>query len=235
MSNLPLAFLMGLLGSLHCAVMCGPLMLSLPLQKTSFIKSAFQVLSYQFGRVLTYTILGMLVGFIGNSFSVFANQKALSLTIGIVLIVFVLIQFSGAYSKTLNSLQFKFVAPISKLMGKMFGLPLWGFFAGFLNGLIPCGMVYLALATALNTATVEGGATFMFLFGLGTTPLMLMISLGGVYLKKYIRFNTQKLVPWFMLFIGTLFILRSADLGIAFLSPNTQSHNHQHTSVAECK
>ncbi|RZL59879.1 MAG: sulfite exporter TauE/SafE family protein [Pedobacter sp.] len=235
MSNLPLAFLMGLLGSLHCAVMCGPLMLSLPLQKTSFIKSAFQVLSYQFGRVLTYTILGMLVGFIGNSFSVFANQKVLSLTIGIVLVVFVLIQLSGKYSKTLSELQFKLVTPISKLMGKMFGLPLWGFFAGFLNGLIPCGMVYLALATALNTATIEGGGTFMFLFGLGTTPLMLMISLGGVYLKKYIRFNTQKLVPWFMLFIGTLFILRSADLGIAFLSPDTKSHNHQHNVVAECK
>lgn len=235
MSNLPLAFLMGLLGSLHCAVMCGPLMLSLPLQKTSFFKSAFQVLSYQLGRVLTYTIMGMLVGLVGNSFSVFVNQKLLSLTIGLVLVVFVLVQFSGKYNRSLSALQLILVAPISKLMGKMFGLPLWGFFAGFLNGLIPCGMVYLALATALHTATIKGGGTFMFLFGLGTTPLMLMISLGGIYLKNYIRFNTQKLVPWFMLFIGTLFILRSADLGIAFLSPDTQTHNHQHTAVADCK
>lgn len=233
MNNLPLAFLMGLLGSLHCAVMCGPLMLSLPIQKASYLKSAFQLLLYQFGRVLVYTLMGVLVGWVGSSFTIFANQQTLSLIIGVVLVVFVILQFTGFYSKSINNIQYKIVAPISKLMGKLFGLPLWGFFAGLLNGLIPCGMVYLALATALNTATIAGGATFMFLFGLGTTPLMLMISLGGVYLKRYIKFDTRRLIPYFMLFIGVLFILRSADLGIPFLSPNTGTHTP--TGVAECQ
>lgn len=233
MSNLPLAFLMGLLGSLHCAVMCGPLMLSLPIQKTSYLKSAFQLLLYQLGRVLVYTLMGVLVGWVGSSFTIFANQQTLSLIIGMVLVAFVVLQFSGLYSKSLNNIQYKIVAPISKLMGKLFGLPLWGFFAGLLNGLIPCGMVYLALATALNTATIQGGATFMFLFGLGTTPLMLMISLGGIYLKRYIKFDTRRLIPYFMLFIGVLFIMRSADLGIPFLSPN--SGNHAPSSVAQCE
>lgn len=233
MNNLPLAFLMGLLGSLHCAVMCGPLMLSLPIQKTSYLKSAFQLLLYQFGRVLVYTSMGVLVGWVGSSFTIFANQQTLSLIIGMILVVFVILQFSGFYSKNLNNLQYKIVAPISKLMGKLFGLPLWGFFAGLLNGLIPCGMVYLALATALNTATIQGGATFMFLFGLGTTPLMLMISLGGIYLKRYIKFDTRRLIPYFMLFIGILFIMRSADLGIPFLSPN--SGHHAPSSVAQCE
>lgn len=233
MNNLPLAFLLGLLGSLHCAVMCGPLMLSLPIQKSSYLKSAFQLLLYQFGRILTYTVLGILVGWAGSSFTVFTNQKTLSLIIGVILVAFVILQFTGYYQNKLSAIQFKIVAPISKLMGKLFGLPFWGFFAGLLNGLIPCGMVYLALATALNTATIEGGGTFMFLFGLGTTPLMLMISLGGIYLKKYIRFDSRKLIPWFMLFIGTLFILRSADLGIPFLSPNTNTHTTQ--SALECK
>ncbi len=233
MNNLPLAFLMGLLGSLHCAVMCGPLMLSLPIQKNNYVNSAFQLLLYQFGRVLVYTSLGVLVGWVGSSFTIFANQQTLSLIIGIVLVLFVVLQFSGYYSKSLNNIQYKMVAPISKLMGKLFGLPLWGFFAGLLNGLIPCGMVYLALATALNSASVSGGASFMFLFGLGTTPLMLMISLGGVYLKRYIKFDTRKLIPYFMLFIGVLFIMRSANLGIPFLSPN--SGHHAHASVEECK
>jgi sulfite exporter TauE/SafE len=232
-NNLPLAFLMGLLGSLHCAVMCGPLMLSLPLQKNSYFKSAVQVLLYQLGRVLIYTLLGLFVGFVGNSFTVFVNQQTLSLIIGVILVVFTALQLSGRYSKTLIAIQFKMINPISKLMGKLFGLPFWGFFAGLLNGLIPCGMVYLALATALNNATVQGGAIFMFLFGLGTTPLMLMISLGGIYLKKYIRFNTQKLIPYFMLFIGLLFMLRSLDLGIPFLSPN--NNHHLLGTVAECK
>ncbi|MCY1530396.1 Cytochrome C biogenesis protein transmembrane region [compost metagenome] len=111
-------------------------------------------------------------------------------------------------------------------MGKVFGMPLWGFFAGLLNGLIPCGMVYLALATALNTATIRDGGMFMFLFGLGTVPLMLLISLGGIYLKKYIRFNSRKLVPWFMLFMGLLFAFRAANLGIPFLSPDHSMHAH---------
>jgi len=233
MNNLPLAFLMGLLGSLHCAVMCGPLMLSLPLQNTSLLKSALQLIWYQLGRILIYTLLGVLVGWIGNSFTVFANQEILSLTIGVLLVIFTILQLSGRQLKSINNLQQKMITPLSKLMGKFYGLPIWVFFAGLLNGLLPCGMVYLALATALNTASLQGGANFMFLFGLGTMPLMLMISLGGIYLKKYIRFNTQKLVPYFMLFMGTLLILRSADLGIPFLSPNNSTHTH--VNVAECK
>ena len=233
MSNFPLAFILGLLGSLHCAVMCGPIMLSLPLEKTSYLKSAFQLLLYQFGRILIYTLLGICVGYIGSSFTVFTSQETLSFIIGVLLVVFTLLHFSGKYATSLGHFQAKLISPLGKLMGRLYGLPLWGFFAGMLNGLIPCGMVYLALATALNSASVKEAGTFMFLFGLGTCPLMLMVSLGGVYLKRYIKFNPNKLVPWFMLFIGTLFILRSANLGVPFLSPD-HSH-HVHGSGAVCK
>ncbi len=233
MSNLPLAFMLGLLGSLHCAVMCGPIMLSLPLEKTSYLRSAFQLLLYQFGRILVYTVLGICVGYIGSSFSVFASQETLSLIIGLLLVVFTVLHFSGKYAKSLSQFQTQLLSPISKLMGKVYGLPVWGLFAGMLNGLIPCGMVYLALATALNSASVSDAGTFMLLFGLGTTPLMLMISLGGVHLKRYIKFNPNKLIPWFMLFIGTLFILRSANLGIPFLSPDHTHHTH--TDVEVCR
>ncbi|WP_316804173.1 sulfite exporter TauE/SafE family protein [Pedobacter nototheniae] len=232
-SYFPLAFIMGLLGSLHCAVMCGPLMLGMPFQKNKLIHAAFQLLLYQLGRILIYTLLGLIAGTLGNGLSVFSNQKVLSIAMGATLILFTILHLSNAYQKKLSGFQLILIKPISKLMSKVFILPFWGFFAGMLNGLIPCGMVYLALATALNSSTSQGGATFMFLFGLGTTPLMLMISLGGVYLKKYIRFNTQKLIPWFMLFIGVLFILRASDLGIPFLSPN--SGPGKHGAVVECR
>ena len=216
----PLAFLMGLFGSLHCAVMCGPIMLGMPFQKKSFLQSSLQLLLYQFGRIFVYTVLGIGVGALGSSIKIFSNQKTLSLSIGIILIVFTALQFSTIYKYRFAKIQNKLLNPVSKLMSKVFKLKRWGLFAGMLNGLIPCGMVYLALATALNTGSVSSGGTFMLLFGLGTTPLMMMISMGGIYLKKYIRFNTQQLIPWFMLFIGILFILRSAELGIPFLSPN---------------
>ncbi|MBC7418986.1 MAG: sulfite exporter TauE/SafE family protein [Pedobacter sp.] len=220
---LPLAFLMGLFGSLHCAVMCGPIMLSMPFQKQNYFGAGVQLLLYQFGRILIYTILGLAVGALGSSLKVFSNQKTLSISIGIVLIVFTALQFSKTYKNRFSKLQLKALNPISKLMGKVMSLKMWGLFAGMLNGLLPCGMVYLALATALNTGSTTSGAMFMFLFGLGTAPLMMMISLGGIFLKKYIRFNTNQLIPWFMLIMGVLFILRSVDLGIPFLSPVTTS------------
>lgn len=221
MNYLPLAFLMGLFGSLHCAVMCGPLMLSLPIEKRNIWNAGLSLLLYQTGRILSYTLMGGIAGWFGSTFSLIANQKTLSIVIGILLIVFTLLQFSSYYSKKLSTFQLKLINPISKLMGKLFGLPLWECFAGMLNGIIPCGMVYLSLATAVNSASAINGFQFMFLFGLGTLPLLMMISLGGIYLKKYIRFNTKKLIPWFMLFMGILFLLRSAELGIPFLSPNS--------------
>jgi len=231
MSLMPLAFLMGFLGSLHCAVMCGPIVLGLPLDKKSNWHNVLQVVLYQLGRISIYALLGTFVGLVGNTFAIFAKQETLSLTIGILLVLFTVAQLSGRYVKSFQKLQNKMVVPISKLMGKVFKLPMWGFFAGMLNGLIPCGMVYLALATALNSATSQSGATFMLLFGLGTSPLMLIISLGGVYLKKYFKFNSQRLIPWFALFIGALFILRSANLAIPFLSPHTHS---SYGSAANC-
>lgn len=232
MNGLPLAFLLGLLGSLHCAVMCGPLMLSLPLPKQNYFKAALHLLLYQLGRVLMYTLMGVLVGFLGESLSLVVSQNTLSLILGLLLVLFTVLYFSKSYLKVFNSFQSKLIAPIANLMGKVYSLPFWGFFAGLLNGIIPCGMVYLALATALNTASVKDAGVFMFLFGLGTTPLMLLISLGGIYLKKYIRFNPNKLVPWFMLFLGVLFIMRSAELGIPFISPAIHAQHPGH--VANC-
>ena len=156
------------------------------------------------------------------------STERLSLRLG-----FTVLYLSGRYLSVFHRFQSKLISPISQLMGKIYGLPFWGFYAGLLNGLIPCGMVYLALATALNAGNVKDAASFMLLFGIGTAPLMLLISLGGVYLKRYIRFNPNRLVPWFMLFLGTLFILRSANLDIPFLSPN--SHLHPKEGAAECK
>ncbi|WP_412469357.1 sulfite exporter TauE/SafE family protein [Pedobacter sp. KLB.chiD] len=223
---------MGLFGSLHCAVMCGPIILGMPFRKQYLFLSALQLLLYQFGRVTVYTILGLTVGFLGSSIRLFSDQKTLGIVIGSILILFTSLQFNKRYRNRFSMLQLKATNPLSKIMGKVFHLKFWAFFAGMLNGIVPCGMVYLALATALNTGNVQSGATFMFLFGLGTTPLMLMISLGGIFLKKYIRINTNRLIPWLMLFMGALLILRSADLGIPFFSPkNTGGYGHS----IECK
>lgn len=233
MSFFSLAFLLGFLGSLHCAVMCGPLMLSLPHQGEGFFKHFFSVLQYQLGRTLSYTFLGVIVGVIGNGAAAFMGQEIFGIGFGALLVLYALLYFSGNRLVRQEAFQQRLTAPLSALMGKIYRFRLWSLLAGMLNGLIPCGMVYLALASALNTGTVKESALFMFLFGCGTIPLMLFISLGGVYLKRYIRFNPTKLIPWFTLFLGALFILRSSNLNIPFLSP---LHLHEyHTNAAECR
>lgn len=232
MNILPLAFLMGCFGSLHCAVMCGPIMLGMPFQKKSFLESSLQLLLYQFGRVLIYMILGFGVGVLGSSIKVFSNQKILSLIVGLIILTFSALRFSKLCQSRFSKIQNMLLIPVSRLMSAVFTLKIWGLYAGMLNGLVPCGMVYLALATALNTGDVISGGTFMFLFGLGTTPLMMMVSMGGIYLKKYIRFNSQQIIPWFMLALGILFVLRAADLGIPFISPKTTG-SFEHAS--SCK
>lgn len=116
---------------------------------------AVQLVLYQLGRVLVYTFLGLLVGVIGSSITLFTNQETLSLFVGILLIAFTLIYFSGRYFNYIERFQALLISPISRLMGRIYSLPFWGFFAGMLNGLIPCGMVYLALATALNSSSVK--------------------------------------------------------------------------------
>lgn len=233
MSLLPLAFLLGFLGSLHCAVMCGPLMLALPIKQGTSFQHVFSLIQYQIGRVATYALLGVIAGVIGSSIKAFSNQESLSFVMGFFLLLIGILYLVGHRFNRFSQGHQKLFAPIGKMMTKVYGLRYWGFLAGLLNGLIPCGMVYLALATALNEGSVGGSMWFMIWFGLGTAPLMLFISIGGIYLKKYIRFNSTKLIPWFTLFLGALFILRSANLGVPFLSPD--SHTHAKGNVAECR
>lgn len=222
--SLNLAFLLGFFGSLHCAVMCGPLMLGFPVKENRYAAHALQLLLYQLGRILTYAALGFITGLLGSSMKLFMSQEVVSFMTGLLLIVFTLIHLTGKYTGALGKLQTWITAPIGRLMGKFYGKRLWGFYAGLLNGLIPCGMVYLALASSLNSAALPDAVGFMLVFGIGTIPLMLGISLGGIYLKRYIRFNPQRFVPWFILLLGALLMLRSTDLGIPFISPDNRMH-----------
>lgn len=219
MNTFSIAFFMGLLGSLHCAVMCGPIMLALPAQKHSFLTRIVQLLSYQFGRILVYVVFGCIAGWLGSRISLLSNQKTLSLTLGTILILLAILQLGGHRVNKTSHWHNKLISPISKAMGHLFGTKYWGFFAGLLNGLIPCAMVYLAMASAVQSASATTGALTMLAFGLGTFPLMFSLSIGSIYIRKHFRWNTAKLIPYFAILIGVLFILRAAELNIPFFSP----------------
>src|SRR5690606_16522395 len=143
-----------------------------------------QKLVYQFGRILTYAILGIIAGSVGSIFNILGLQQALSMVTGILLIAIAFFHFSGKRMAWFNRAQQKLFTPVASFLGKWMSKPYGGLFAGALHGLIPCGMVYMAIAGSLSTGSALTGASFMFFFGLGTTPLLLLTSLLPLLMRK---------------------------------------------------
>lgn len=187
------AFLLGLVGSLHCVGMCGPLTLLLPQTAYNSYKFISGRLLYNGGRIITYTLLGASVGFFGEKLSFFISQKSLSIALGIILLLYILVP--GLLKlKVFNVTSLYRVTGIFKsFFGRIFKNQ--SLFAqlsfGLVNGLLPCGMVYAALATSFLMSSWQDSALNMTFFGLGTIPLMLPLSLGIHKLRQLIgnKFN----------------------------------------------
>lgn len=217
-----LAFFTGLFGSLHCVAMCGPLVMALPMAGRSVLYSAIQRVLYQGGRILAYTCFGLLFGWLGQSFNFLGWQQIISISTGIVLVIIAITHFTKSKITAVERLQLRMISPLSNWMGKLLVKPYGGFFAGMLNGILPCGMVYLALAGAINSNSVSAGGQFMFFFGLGTTPLMFLASIAGLFFRRWAQLRFSKILPYLTLVMGVWFLLRGADLGIPYLSPEIE-------------
>lgn len=211
------AFLLGFAGSAHCAGMCGPLALALPAGgdgRSTFVTG--RVL-YNTGRILTYALMGALFGLLGQGFAIAGLQRWVSLVLGalILLGLFVSPRFARALPVT------RAVSGLKSALGKLLqrrALPsLFGI--GLLNGLLPCGLVYVACAGATATGNVLSGMQYMVAFGLGTVPMMLAISLVGTKLQFALRFKLQRLIPVSLAIVGALLLLRGLALDIPYLSP----------------
>ena len=219
-----IGFLMGLLGSVHCIGMCGPLVLALPMaQKTNLEKWGVLFL-YHFGKISSYSMLGVLFGLFGSQLPLFGVQENISIFIGILMLIYVGYVFVLKPKQKLGFLQFNLLySSITKQLGMLFKLnnKLAFYLIGFLNGLLPCGMVYLALTSALATQNVFYGGWLMAFFGLGTLPALIMVAIGGQYFGTKFRQQLQSLLPVFIFSMGVLLILRGLNLGIPYLSPTT--------------
>ncbi|MBG7613435.1 sulfite exporter TauE/SafE family protein [Polaribacter sp. BAL334] len=214
------ALIFGLVGSFHCVGMCGPIAFMLPVDRDSPIKKALQILSYHLGRLFTYSLMGILFGYLGKGFFLFGFQQQIAIITGvlmILLVVFPKITAKIPLSKVLNQFVFKVKNALGNELKKKNNDTF--FVLGFLNGLLPCGLVYMAILGALTTSTPISGAFYMFLFGLGTIPLMTVVVYFGSFTKGNFRTIIQKAIPVVVVFMGVLFILRGLGLGIPFLSP----------------
>jgi uncharacterized protein len=228
------AFLLGFLGSFHCAGMCGPIALALPgsnKRKAEFIRGR---LMYNGGRVFTYTILGFLFGMFGLALNLAGMQQTISILSGVMILAFILLPSNFASKVSSGSGWNNVVSKIKANLSKAFRLK--GNMAlgmiGALNGLLPCGFVYLGLAAALSFPSVYEAGLYMFIFGMGTFPMMLLISLSGRIINVNIRNRFNKAVPYVAFVVGVLFILRGLSLGIPYVSPKMNGSGE--TQVVSC-
>ena len=214
-----LAFFMGLFGSVHCTLMCGPLLFAFQQnQKLSFATVVNKIL-YQVGRILTYGLIGLVFGVFGNSFVMNGWQQGFSIFTGIILITIGLSYVCIKRFPKVATYQTKAIQPFAKAMGKWLYMPNGSFIAGMLNGILPCGMVYMAVASSMNAESLLSSFQFMVCFGLGTLPLMLLFSLLTNLPKKIFKFKFSSVLPFLYIIMGIWFLLRGANLDIPYLSP----------------
>ena len=212
------AFFLGLVGSLHCVGMCGPLALALP--TTGHTRAAFLTgrAAYNLGRITTYCALGAVFGLIGQTFALAGLQRWVSFIAGVAILLALISSSRFALGVPAAKLVTWLKAGLAKLFLRRTLSSL--FTLGLLNGLLPCGLVYIACAAATASGRVVTGIESMFAFGLGTVPMMLGLALAGPRLQFVLRLRLQRLVPACLALVGVLLLLRGLSLGIPYLSPD---------------
>ncbi len=225
------ALAIGFFGSLHCIGMCGPIALVTP---TIFPGKSGRILSglvYNSGRIFTYMILGIILGLFGKGLLVFEVQQWISIVIGVIIVLSIAVPgifskisgrgFALSFTNKIKTYLSSFLK--KKSIGGLVGI-------GLVNGLLPCGLVYIALAGSLDQSSARGGMFFMLFFGLGTLPMMTGAQLMGNNLKGSFKNRLSRILPSFIFLMGLLFILRGLGLGIPYVSPSMDPH----TGDIEC-
>jgi sulfite exporter TauE/SafE/plastocyanin domain-containing protein/copper chaperone CopZ len=195
-------FIVGVFTSLHCVGMCGGIMLSQSIgtENKSKYQSLKPALFYNLGRVISYTILGGIVGALGSIFSLSIQYKAgLQVLAGIFMIIMGLNMSGYSLFRRFNIKLPRSLCNIKK-SGKT------PFIVGVLNGFMPCGPLQTMQLYALGTGSALIGATSMFIFALGTVPLMLGFGAVSGLLSKD---NTKQLVK----FGGILIVVLGLIMG----------------------
>jgi len=228
------AFILGLLGSFHCVGMCGPITLAVP------GKAPSSKLFYNFGRVITYITIGAVVGFVGEGFSFFGWQQVLSISAGVAMLFVIIFtkykHFDLPTRGVFGELWVFFKKKLTPLFNSKSALA--PFFIGLINGLLPCGLVYAALFTAISMGGIAESALYMAMFGLGTMPLLLGVSVFGNLLSPVLRSILHRAVPYFLGIVAVLLILRGLNLGIPMISPKMDESGklpHVHSQLIELK
>jgi len=209
-----LMFLLGFMGSLHCIGMCGGLVTAVSMSQANIWWAGLFI--YQFGRVTTYALLGLLVGFSGVALTTFGGdllQRILAITAGTLMIIFALNlagwlpdplrRFSTWASRKSGLAKLARRASEHARAGSWYAL-------GLANGLLPCGLVYAALSLALAAGNAQTATLMMAAFGLGTIPAMMFVPSILHRMTPVVRNNSMRVAAVMIIAMGLVTMFRSS-------------------------
>lgn len=228
-----MALLMGFTGSLHCAGMCGPIMWVMPFHAFNGVKKMVAIGLYHAGRISVYAALAAILHSFRNIFDP-KVQQYISIILGASLLAVGILSFIPNY---VAKFKLPWAEYIKKQLGHVIGKPGLAMItiSGILNGLLPCGLVYMALSASLAAATTAQAAVTMYVFGMGTLPMLVSITLLKSRISIIRSNKIKKLVPITVFAIGCLFVLRGMNLGIPYLSPKVTVVNNEIKSCCSHK
>lgn len=215
-----MAMTMGVLSSLHCVGMCGPLAMASPVLRSGPASVVLSRFIYHGGRITTYALIGLVIGFTGEALRVSGLHSYVSVGAGILILGLIIARFLGLHyaDGKVYALFLRLKKPFQHLFRRR--TPASLYVLGFLNGLLPCAMVYLAAGTALALGQIWISLGYMVIFGLGTTPLLWLASEGFRNLMRHFKINVNYVYSVLSLLTGILLIMRGLHLGVPWLSPD---------------
>lgn len=227
------ALILGLTSNLHCIGMCGPLVMAIPMKRRNNLSLIAGILQYNAGRILTYFLLGLLIGTIGLTIQTFDVLQWISIFSGIFLILFAWRKFFPSKLNTAFKISGVYLF-ITRNIGTILASesPLKLTLLGMLNGLLPCGMVYLGLLNAILAGNLFQSGLAMAIFGLGTLPSMIFVAYSAAKLTPAFRSKLNRFVPIILTFVGALIIMRGLNLGIPYISPKISLHKTVKTTTS---
>jgi len=211
------SLLVGFLGSMHCVGMCGGLVTSLSMSRPHIWWAG--LCSYQAGRIIVYTLLGLIAGMIGvalTQVSWFSNmQQGMAIFAGLLMVIFGL-TLAGWLADPLVRGMTKITAVIGLkkwvYAASSSRMPMSWLMVGLFNGLLPCGLVYAGLALSLTSGNVALSAAMMFAFGLGTVPAMLFVPVVLRSASPRTRGLVLKVAAILLIAMGAFTMIRGSSL-----------------------
>jgi uncharacterized protein len=210
------AFILGLAGSVHCLGMCGPLVLAMPFGQGK--ARGLRMIVYHFSRSVMYALMGLIIGLLGMGFHLAGWQSPISIAAGLMVIMIGIWQLAGRGGFKVN-ITSRFVSDMRRKYIQKSGGMGKNALLGFINGLLPCGLVYTALAASIAAGGITESALFMFVFGISTIPALFALGWLPMLFPGFAGRRLTRAIPLITIFIGLLFVLRGMELGIPYLSP----------------